>query len=589
MFSSFDDESIVCKSFQDFHLNESLKESQHLSKSAKHSSRAESSMGQNILLSLKKLQDRLNALDSEKSRLIEDNEKIELNLEQIKSKTSAASSTSKILESAEPSVYSSSSSSLSQSEQSFHPSIKSPAPEVLNQTFRTPNIYNKTESSRFQSLITPASSKQQQRNETRDFSIQQDMVSEGSIMDDSFKPCQLMLETSTMTNISACVDENGKINVCESEKQFESATAKCEMLERQLEMLREKVCNAERDRALALENQIKLEREKSKLNMQNRKKEFKREMLVNLETQNSELSQQNHLFHERLRTLRKDLETEKQERQKLIDRAQELENREKARLLLDEYNMRKVSRTPPPKKVSDREFQRRARRQSRTRSTSPHYRVNIHDLPFLTGTSATKSPAFAAQIQNVLFDLKLHNPKVCGYKEKVMKRKVARKGSSVSSGEKSDDVSEWEQDVLLDNLEQNFNNFEELLGNLEAEFGEILEEHCILKKQLELLGEKSSDELKSKIVSVGSKLKEKAQMIVTIRKHLKDQKELNKKLKKESVTPKLVRVKPAVVNKRSTRSNSIGRPGLIAKQRKEMLKNVKAFHQELKKDDLSWD
>ena len=588
MFSSFDDESIVCKSFQDFHLNESLKETEHLSKSAKHSSRAESSMGQNILLSLKKLQDRLNALDSEKSQLIKDKEKIELNLEQIKSNTSVASSTSKLLESAEPSVHStrSSSSSLSQSEKSFHHSIRSPAPEVLNQTFRTPNIYNKTESPRFQSLITPASSKQHQRNDTRDLSIQQDMVSEGSIMDDSFKPCQLMLETSTMTNISACVDENGKINVCESEKQFESATAKCEMLERQLEMLREKVCNAERDRALALENQIKLEREKSKLNIQNRKKEFKRQMLTNLETQNSELSQQNNLFVERLETLRKDLETEKQERQKLIDRAQELENREKARLLLDEYNMRKISRTPPPKKVSDREFQRKARRQSRTRSTSPHYRVNIHDLPFLTGTSATKSPAFAAQIQNVLFDLKLHNPKVCGYKEKVMKRKVARKAFSVSSGEKSDDTTEWEQDVLLDNLEQNFNNFEELLGNLEAEFGEILEEHCILKKQLELLGEKSSEELKSKIMSVGSKLKEKAQMIVTIRQHLKDQVELNKKLKKDSVTPKRVK---AAVERSYTRSNSIGRPGLIAKQRKEMLKNVKAFHQELKKDDLSWD
>ena len=589
MFSSFDDESIVCKSFQDFHLNESIEKSQHLRSSAKHSSRAEASMGHNILSSLKKLQDRLNALDCEKSHLIDEKEKIELSLEKIKSvsKTSVATSTSRVLESAEPSSHSTVSSSSNLSPIPSKISIRSPTPVTQNQTFKTLNNYNKTDSSGFQSLITPASSKQAQRNES--LFLQQDIISEGSILDDSFKPCQLMLETTVMTNISD--DDNVKINVTESEKQFESATAKCEMLERQLELLREKVCTAERDRALSLENQIKLEREKSQLNIQNRKKELKKEMLNNLETQNSELSEQNHLFVERLKSLRKDLENEKQERQILLDRAQELENREKARLLLDEYNLRKMSRTPPPKKVSDKEFQRKTQRsrQVRTRSTSPHYRVNIADLPFLTGTSATKSPAFAAQIQNVLFDLKLHNPKVCGYKEKLMKRKVSRKISD-SYSEKSDDISEWEQDVLLDNLEENFNNFEGLLANLEAEFSEILEEHCILKKQLELLGEKSSEDLKNKILSVGSKLKEKASMIVTIRKHLKDQKELNKKLKRNSTTPKLKRAKPAIVNdKYYSRSSSIGRPGLIAKQRKEMLKNVKAFHQELKKDDLSWD
>ena len=247
-----------------------------------------------------------------------------------------------------------------------------------------------------------------------------------------------------------------------------------------------------------------------------------------------------------------------------------------------------MSTTPPPKKVSNKEFQRKTRL-VKTRSTSPHYRVNIANLPFLTGTSATKSSAFAAQIQNVLFDLKLHNSKVSSYNEKRTKKKVSRNISD-SYSEKSVDISECEQDVILHNLEQDFNNFAELLGSLEAEFSEILEEHFILKKQLELLGVKGSEDLKNKIFTVGSKLKEKASMIVTIRKHLKDQKQLNKKLKQSSITPKLKRVKPAVVNDRHySRSNSIGMPGLIVKQRKEMLNNVKAFHQELKKDDLSWD
>uniref|UniRef100_H2YQQ4 Cep57 centrosome localisation domain-containing protein n=1 Tax=Ciona savignyi TaxID=51511 RepID=H2YQQ4_CIOSA len=202
-----------------------------------------------------------------------------------------------------------------------------------------------------------------------------------------------------------------------------NADTRCRLLERQLENMRRMVQCAERERGEALERQVALERERGRVTAENREAQAKLDQLKKLEHRFEDLASRKNKSEVKVKELEEKLKLEEHQRKLLSDKAAQFQTEaEKNRILMcHEVPVRDTSK--PRKKSSKKKKKttvidaekptRKTPVTKRRNAPSPHYRLNLADVPFITGTSTSPSHAVSANLQRLLHDLKHHSPLYC--------------------------------------------------------------------------------------------------------------------------------------------------------------------------------
>jgi len=389
-----------------------------------------------------------------------------------------------------------------------------------------------------------------------------------------------------------------KFLITPASKLNDSVGTKCQFLEEELERMKRKVSSAEKDRASAFEKQIRTEREKVSTALENHAKSAR---LNNLQANYQDLASRNKDYLQKLDSLREELKVEKHQKQLIVHRNIDLETEAEAKLMLDSGNLRNSEETSQSSYSHNR--QNRSYDSSRyekpvklskersARTPSPHYRFHPTDLPFLTGTSTSPSHAFAGRVQQLIHDLRSHKRNTCGTH---LKKKPRKASAKPSIKEKHATAKEsWEDTMAAEELRNHIDDVQELIEALENEFSQLTDKLCLLRKQLETMSDDHFfSSLNEQINEITVSMEQKGHMIVTsknlrsqLTEMLKKKENLNsrRKLQNKRTNAKTSRSRPP------TRDSGSTKPGVVAKQRRDLLRTVDTLHQVLKKDDLSWD
>ncbi|XP_077969433.1 centrosomal protein of 57 kDa-like [Styela clava] len=446
----------------------------------------------------------------------------------------------------------------------------------------------------------------------------------------------------------------------EVESQLRGADTRCNVLERQLENMRKMVQNAEKERSDALERQIALERDRGRITAEHRQAQEKLAKLSTVETQYKSLAQEKAATESRITDLEEKLKYEEHQRKLLADKAAQLQSEaESNRILLKtqiptrdagpqssekprstkatKKTTKKKKQRPqsaPQPQQATRKVVRRPAPQFTRQAGQPHYRLNLADVPFVTGTNPGASHAVAANLQKVLFDLKHHNPIYCN--DIVVSENRMDEGSieepsnlpnntrgrpSSAPSQKSMKKKSMKPPLPPSSTEQDLS---ELLVALQDEFGKMTFEHQVLVKQLgETTNGQLKDDLEKELESVVQKMEQKADQIATVRRHraiLEDKRKKTPSEKMNKPTRPLLplhqqyphvrsrsasgsRMKqqaPSCANRKgcsvksySASSSPAGSGklpgGETHRNRLAFLRDMKTVHAALRKDDISWD
>jgi len=358
------------------------------------------------------------------------------------------------------------------------------------------------------------------------------------------------------------------------------------LLEKQLEDMKKKVCEAEKKSMDATVKQIELEHEKGKIKYQNKEIIAKMDHLNNLETDYKQLALTNQAYLEKLNALEEELKHEKHQRQLIQDKAIQLESQATAQKFLcsnEKKSLNNFRQKNEPILSTKLVGKDKDENLSNKETDSSHYRLNLADLPFLTGTSTSPSHAFSANIQKIFHDLKHHNSHLCSKPGSSKNNKKQQKSSSLKT---TNAKESWEKKFALEELTKDEEGLVLIIQALQNDFDKLIDEHRIFKKQLTKTADLDAQNfIVEQIKDVEAKMEEKGYMINMLKHH---QQQLNEMVKKSQLYL-------AINDSSNKRPNKVGnkskakKPGAIAKQRQSLLRDVKIFHKVLKKDDLSWE
>ncbi|XP_054581053.1 centrosomal protein of 57 kDa isoform X4 [Eptesicus fuscus] len=191
--------------------------------------------------------------------------------------------------------------------------------------------------------------------------------------------------------------------------QLLAAESKCNLLEKQLEYMRNMIKHAEIERTSVLEKQVSLERERQhdQTHVQSQL-----EKLDLLEQEYNKLTAMQALAEKKMQELEAKLHEEEKERKRMQAKAAELQTGlETNRLIFEDKEtpcapcarrIKKKKSKPPEKKGSRNYF-----------AAQPHYRLCLGDMPFVAGKSTSPSHAVVANVQHVLHLMKQHSKALC--------------------------------------------------------------------------------------------------------------------------------------------------------------------------------
>ncbi|XP_014640722.1 PREDICTED: centrosomal protein of 57 kDa isoform X2 [Ceratotherium simum simum] len=191
--------------------------------------------------------------------------------------------------------------------------------------------------------------------------------------------------------------------------QLLAAENKCNLLEKQLEYMRNMIKHAEMERTSVLEKQVSLERERQhdQTHVQSQL-----EKLDLLEQEYNKLTTMQALAEKKMEELEAKLGEEEQERKRMQAKAAQLQTGLEANRLIFEdkatscvpsaRRIKKKKSKPPEKKGSRNYF-----------AAQPHYRLCLGDMPFVAGKSTSPSHAVVANVQHVLHLMKQHSKALC--------------------------------------------------------------------------------------------------------------------------------------------------------------------------------
>ncbi|XP_058145009.1 centrosomal protein of 57 kDa isoform X2 [Dasypus novemcinctus] len=329
--------------------------------------------------------------------------------------------------------------------------------------------------------------------------------------------------------------------------QLLAAENKCNLLEKQLEYMRNMIKHAEMERTSVLEKQVSLERERQhdQTHVQSQL-----EKLDLLEQEYNKLTTMQALAEKKMEELEAKLREEEQERKRMQVKAAQLQTGlETNRLILEEKASPYVPSTRKIKKKKSKPPEKRGSRNCFP--VQPHYRLCLGDMPFVAGKVSSRSGK--------------------------SKRLAGRPPSCGSVGEELADV----------------------LQTLQDEFGQMSFDHQQLTK---LIQESPTVELKEdlecELETLVGRMEAKANQITKVRKYQAQlEKQKIEKQKKESrVTKKPLDEEG---NSSSRSSGTTGttnkkdsaklRPGEKSKKNLQLLKDMQTIQNSLQSSSLCWD
>jgi len=379
----------------------------------------------------------------------------------------------------------------------------------------------------------------------------------------------------TSSDSSSPVPNRQLVGTAQIESQLRNADARCELLERQLDNMRRMVQSAERERSDALERQIALERDRGRITAENRSIQSKLEKMEFIQTRFDDLASRKEKSEARIKELEQKLQEEEHRRLLLTDRAAQLQtDAETKRILKDQKKTdRKVTVVKKKKKRSMKSRPVKKVQPVRQTSGQPHYRLNLADVPFLTGTSTSPSHAVSANMQRLLHDLKQHNPVYCN--DQVV-QDSSNSSDSDERGRSRVRVSSTEEDLR------------DLLSALQDEFGKMTFEHQILVKQIaETYDNEIEHDLQQDLDALVLRMERKGEQISTVKRHIEQIRKPQVPTTRSCSGP---RVGPVRIGTRFTHSASPrNRPGGVRDRKLALLRDMRAIRTALHHDDLSWD
>nr|XP_020039754.1 centrosomal protein of 57 kDa [Castor canadensis] len=383
-----------------------------------------------------------------------------------------------------------------------------------------------------------------------------------------------------------CKNEESKHNQ-ELASQLLAAESKCNLLEKQLEYMRNMIKHAEMERTSVLEKQVSLERERQHDQTHVQSQLDKLDLL---EQEYSKLTAMQALAEKKMQELEAKLCEEEQERKRMQAKAAELQTGlETNRIIFEDKTS---SYAPSARKMKKKKSKPAEKKGPRNYfSSQPHYRLCLGDMPFVAGKSTSPSHAVVANVQHVLHLMKQHSRVLCNDRV-VNSLPLAKQAPSRSSKSKklgpqpsSSTVSEELSDVL---------------HTLQDEFGQMSFDHQQLAK---LIQESPTIEVKEnlecELEALVGRMEAKANQITKVRKYqaqLEGQK-MDKQQKRES---KPTRKTLEEEGNSSSRSSGVTgttskkdfaklRPGEKSRKNLQLLKDMQTIQNSLQSSNLCWD
>ncbi|KAM4851309.1 centrosomal protein of 57 kDa isoform X2 [Urocitellus parryii] len=331
--------------------------------------------------------------------------------------------------------------------------------------------------------------------------------------------------------------------------QLLAAENKCNLLEKQLEYMRNMIKHAEMERTSVLEKQKKMQELEAKL-------------------------------HE-----------EEQERKRMQAKAAELQTGLETNKLIFEDNA--ASYVPSARKIKKKKSKPPEKKGPRNYfGAQPHYRLCLGDMPFVAGKSTSPSHAVVANVQHVLHLMKQHSKALCN--DRVVNSVPLAKQVSVSSRSSKSKKSVTPSSSGTINEE-----LSEVLQTLQDEFGQMSFDHQQLAK---LIQESPTMELKDnleyELEALVGRMEAKANQITKVRKY---QAQLDKqkieKQKKELRANKKTLDEEGNVSSRSSgvtgttskKDFAKQRPGEKSRKNLQLLKDMQTIQNSLQSSNLCWD
>ncbi|XP_072472493.1 centrosomal protein of 57 kDa isoform X1 [Notamacropus eugenii] len=364
--------------------------------------------------------------------------------------------------------------------------------------------------------------------------------------------------------------------------QLLAAESKCNLLEKQLEYMRDMIKHAKNERTTVLEKQNSIERDQQQGQMH---VENQLEKLDILEQEYNKLTAMQALAEKKMQELEAKLREEEKERKRMQEKAAQLQtgietNRQLFEEKIPSYSthtrrMKKKKTKQPDKKSPRNHFH-----------IQPHYRLCLADMPFVAGKSTSPSHAVVANVQHVLHLMKQHNKALCNNRV-VNSVPLAKQGSPRNgkgrklSASSSSSSSTCHEELL------------EVLQTLQDEFGQMSFDHQQLTK---LIQETPTNELKEDLErdleELVERMEAKANQITKVRKHqarlerqMKELKGSKKCLEDQESSSKLY----SGVTGSSPKKDSISvkrKPGEKSRRNLQLLKEMQTIQTSIQKDNL---
>lgn len=370
--------------------------------------------------------------------------------------------------------------------------------------------------------------------------------------------------------------------------QLLAAENKCNLLEKQLEYMRNMIKHAEMERTSVLEKQVSLERERQhdQTHVQSQL-----EKLDLLEQEYNKLTTMQVLAEKKMQELEAKLHEEEKERKRMQAKADQLQTGLEANRLIFEdktapnvpsaRRIKKKKSKPPEKKGSRNYF-----------STQPHYRLRLGDMPFVAGKSTSPSHAVGANVQHVLHLMKQHSKVLCN--ERVVSSIPLAKQTSLRSVRSKKSDSPTSCSSISEELS-------EVLQTLQDEFGQMSCDHQQLSKLIqESPTVELKDNLECELEALVGRMEAKATQITKVRKYQAQfEKQKTEKPKKDLRTTRKYLEEEGSSSRWSGNSNSgtttnkrdlaKARPGEKSRKNLQLLKEMQTIQNSLQSNSLSWD
>ncbi|XP_057307543.1 centrosomal protein of 57 kDa-like [Hydractinia symbiolongicarpus] len=406
------------------------------------------------------------------------------------------------------------------------------------------------------------------------------------------KDYKTLLERQHVADHASSLDDS---HTKELEEQLNHAQSKCHLLEKQLDVMRDMMYNqrpivpritssslspvttSSPGYSVATSGEVSNSPAQTYKSVPRPIESHAMTKLNDLEREHLKLTASQNVTESKIKELEEKIREERHHRKLLQDKAAELQSAVAISKALQFVG--NTARTEPLPRTKKRKKVVRSSsctlpqtKQPAVRNT-PHYHLDLANIPFVVGQSTKRSHSLGANIQNVLSIMKSHN-KLCNNALDLPLPTQHRKHV------KNTKVTPSDEDI------------NELLVTLQDEFAQLGFEHRELTSQIQQTEETDiSNDLEREVERIVQKMETKGKQIHVIRDHLKKLKELSKSKKKTTSKDQYALYRSPDAGGVGTTNQTKGGEQTVSKKNVnlDMLKKVRKLQTTLRKDDLNWE